>query len=123
MTYNLLLIDDDEDIQLILGSVLTTVPQLRLQMAGTGKQALEYLNNEAFQGVILDHQLPDMTGDDILSHLQDPALDRKPRVVMLSARDDEKQRKIWLNAGAAAVFKKPFNPIELLANLRTVFEF
>ena len=123
MTFNLLLIDDDEDIQLILTSILSQTTGVEVTSAPDGATALASLNHETFQGVILDHQLPDMTGDAILAHLLNTPGNPKPKVVMLSAEDRGEKVSSWIEAGASAVFKKPFNPIELVGKLRTIFGF
>ncbi|MBT3253184.1 MAG: response regulator [Candidatus Marinimicrobia bacterium] len=123
MSYSLLIIDDDEDIRLILCSVLASIDSLTLFEAADGATAQELIQNHKIDGIILDHQLPDISGEELLVIFKDSSSPRDPEVVMLSARDDQDLTEKWLHMGAKAVLKKPFNPFELLAQLKVHLEF
>lgn len=123
MTYQLLIIDDDEDIRLILASILGTIPDLAIQTAATGQTGIQALQESVFNGVILDYLLPDATGEEILTFLQTIPPKKRPTLVMLSARADQAQHLKWQGLGARAIFVKPFNPMELVKALRTTLGF
>ncbi len=123
MSFSLLIIDDDEDIRLILSSVLGLIAGLRLSEASSGADARNILNTQTIDGVILDYRLPDISGEDLLREIQDQGFPQKPPVLMLSARDDADLRAKWIEMGAIAVLKKPFDPFDLLAELRDHFDF
>jgi DNA-binding response OmpR family regulator len=123
MSYSLLIIDDDEDIRLILASILGSIEDLDILEAADGSQAKEVLQSHKIDGIILDYQLPDMSGEALLALLKNSAAPIQAEIVMLSARDDKDLIDRWLDLGARAVLKKPFNPFELLAQLRTHLEF
>ncbi len=123
MSYSLLIIDDDEDIRLILNSVLASIDSLTVFEAADGATARDLIQKHSFDGVILDYQLPDTSGEELLGFLTKSLAPEQPEVVMLSARDDEALTTRWLQLGAKAVLKKPFNPFELLAELKVHFEF
>ncbi|NQV50763.1 MAG: response regulator [Candidatus Marinimicrobia bacterium] len=123
MSYSLLIIDDDEDIRLILSSVLASIEGLNLRQASSGLEARKILNTQVIDGVILDYRLPDMNGEELLQEIQDSHFSQQPRVLMLSALDDADLKTKWIHMGALAVLKKPFNPFDLLAELRDHFDF
>ena len=123
MTYSLLIVDDDEDIRLILSSVLTSIDDLEIFEAADGGTAQEMLQNHKIDGIILDYQLPDISGEELLGIFKNTFSFGGPEIVMLSARDDKDLNEKWLQQGAKAVLKKPFNPFELLTQLRVHFEF
>ncbi|NQV42537.1 MAG: response regulator [Candidatus Marinimicrobia bacterium] len=123
MSYSLLIIDDDEDIRLILNSVLASIDSLTVFEAADGATAREMMQNQKIDGIILDYQLPDMSGEELLGIIKNPLSSDQPAVVMLSARDDKDLVEKWLGMGAKAVLRKPFNPFELLGQLRTQLEF
>ncbi|NQV30631.1 MAG: response regulator [Candidatus Marinimicrobia bacterium] len=123
MSYTLLIIDDDEDIRLILSSVLGSIEGLNLKEASSGVEARKILNTQTIDGIILDYRLADMTGEDLLQEVHDQLFSQQPRVLMLSARDDADLKTKWISMGAIAVLKKPFNPFDLLAQLRVHFDF
>lgn len=123
MTYTLLLIDDDEDIRLILTSVLASIDGLTILQAENGAEAKSLLQNNLVNGVLLDYQLPDISGEELLQELRADPSTGAPDIIMLSARDEESLVEGWISLGAKAVFKKPFNPFELLAQLQVHFDF
>jgi len=122
MTFQLLIVDDDEDIQLILKSMLSRFSNVTVQSAGDGKTARDMLLNSTIDGVILDYLLPDATGAELIRWIQEADLVRAPQMIMLSARDDLELREQWLDLGVKAVYKKPFNPLELVKDIREQFE-
>lgn len=123
MNYTLLIIDDDADIRLILSSVLASIDGLTIFEAADGAEAQEVMKNQSIDGVILDYQLPDISGEELLQRFKSSTLTRQPDVIMLSARDEQELIDKWLDLGAKAVIRKPFNPFELLAQLRVHLEF
>ncbi|NQT63287.1 MAG: response regulator [Candidatus Marinimicrobia bacterium] len=123
MSFNLLIIDDDDDIRFILHSILSTVEGLSLEEAADGASAREILRNQQFDGIILDYRLPDSNGEELLQEFKHSTSPQQAEIVMLSARDDKELIDKWLDLGAKAVLRKPFNPFELLAQLRVHFEF
>ena len=122
MSYSLLIIDDDEDIRLILASVLASIDDLTIFEAANGVEAQEIMQSQRIDGIILDYQLPDISGEELLGIFKNSSHPKQPEVIMLSARDDEDLIETWLGLGAKAVLRKPFNPFELLAQLRVHLE-
>lgn len=123
MSYTLLIIDDDEDIRLILTSVLASVDGLTVYEADCGATAQDHFQTQSIDGILLDYQLPDTSGEELLKIFMKTSQPPKPDVVMLSARDELELSQRWIELGAKAVLTKPFNPFELLAQLRVHFEF
>ncbi len=123
MSFSLLIIDDDEDIRLILTSVLNSVEGLEIYEAANGAEARTVLGVQQIDGIILDYRLPDLNGEELLTDLENLTDYKTPDVIMLSARDDQELQKQWLELGALAVMKKPFNPFELVTQVRSHFGF
>ncbi|MFP4445645.1 MAG: response regulator, partial [Desulfosudaceae bacterium] len=111
MTTRILLIDDDRELQSLLGEYfrgnhLAVTPALT---GGDGVAALT--GNESFDLVVLDIMLPVMDGFETLKQIR--AASPVP-VIMLTARGDEADRIIGLELGADDYMHKPFNPRELV---------
>ena len=123
MSYTLLIIDDDEDIRIILASVLASVVGLEILEAADGTTAQNLMKNTSVDGIILDYQLPDISGEALLQIFKSSHTTPQPEIIMLTARDNEDLTRRWIEMGAKAVLKKPFNPLELLAQLRVQLEF
>lgn len=82
-------------------------------VVGTGAEALERAQSEAFDLVLLDLNLPDIDGLDVAAELKDnPA-----SLLMLTARADVRSRVAGLYIGADDYLAKPFDMQELLARV------
>jgi len=123
MKYTLLMIDDDEDIRFILTSALSSIVGLTIVEAVDATSARNALQSQTINGILLDYSLPDTNGEELLREFKGSDSTQQLDIVMLTARDDQEQITKWLELGAKAVLKKPFNPFELIAQLRVHFDF
>lgn len=89
-----------------------------VEHAHDARTALEFLAAYDYQAIILDWQLPDSTGIEILKKLRSKG-DRKP-VLMLTALGEISQKETGFDAGADDYLTKPFEPRELSARLRSL---
>lgn len=110
----LLLVEDEAPIRRFVRASLTS-EGYRVEEADTAKQAIRIATQQPPDLVILDLGLPDGDGLDVLQRLREWS--RAP-VVILSARDQEKQKVAALDAGADDYLTKPFGTGELLARIR-----
>jgi DNA-binding response OmpR family regulator len=86
--------------------------------AATGAEALQYVDTQRFAAVILDVMVPAGSGYDVLHRLRASG-DDVP-VLMLTARDDVRDRVDGLERGADDYLVKPFAFAEVLARLRAL---
>jgi DNA-binding response OmpR family regulator len=91
--------------------------EVDLLAAGTGQQALELVEHESPDLVLLDVGLPDMDGFKVLEEIR---FFSDVPVVMLTARDDTIDKVRGLELGADDYVTKPFNHLELLARIKAV---
>lgn len=113
----LLLVEDDEPLgQGLAGSL--RLGGYAVDWFKTGAQASAALSVERFDAVILDLNLPDADGLSLLQAWRQQG-DRTP-VLILSARDEIKDRVRGLNLGADDYLVKPFDLSELEARLRVL---
>ncbi len=83
-----------------------------------GRQALEAVQEERPELVILDVMMPGLTGFEVLEAIKaDPELKDTP-VIMLTARGQEADTVKGIDLGAADYIVKPFRPAELVARIR-----
>ena len=114
----ILIVEDDERI----GSTLLRAlrgNEYDAHWAITGREAIDEATATRPDLVILDLGLPDIDGLDVCRHLHgfDPSIE----IVMLTARDEELDIVIGLDAGAIDYITKPFKLAELLARIRAQF--
>lgn len=85
------------------------------KVAISGSQALNILVSESVDLLILDLGLPDMDGLDVLHRLREWS---EIPVIIVSARDQDKEKAYALDMGADDYLTKPFSSTELLARIR-----
>jgi two-component system, OmpR family, KDP operon response regulator KdpE len=109
-----LVVDDEPG---ILRAVQTNLGRhdYRVETAGTGQTALDVYNRIRPDLVLLDLGLPDMDGLDVLRAIRERA---STPVVVLSAREAERDKVTALDLGADDYLTKPFGVNELLARVR-----
>ena len=113
---SLLLVEDDERISQPLVRMLEA-EGFTVRHVGGGEAALGAVNDVVPDLVLLDLSLPDIDGLDVCRRLRlsHPALP----IVMLTARDEEVDMVVGLDAGADDYITKPFRVAELTARIRT----
>jgi DNA-binding response OmpR family regulator len=87
-------------------------------VAATGEAAIERLENDAFEVVVLDRRLPGLSGDDVCRWLRERRSDA--RVLMLTAADEIEDRVAGLSAGADDYLGKPVALAELVARIEAL---
>ena len=107
-----LIVDDDEDIRRALHDLLESQHYMA-KSVGTGVQALEQVRDQRFGVVILDLELPDVNGLEVLRRLKegDPTLP----IIMLTATANEADKTAAFHYGARAFFTKPYSSRALIS--------
>jgi DNA-binding response OmpR family regulator len=113
---SLLLVDDDAELCGMMREFLGEAGHL-LDCVYNGREGLTHALNGDYDLVILDVMLPALDGFSVLQQLRH----RKDiPVIMLTARVQQQDRIMGLNAGADDYLPKPFDPDELLARIKAV---
>lgn len=113
-----LIVDDEPDvIKVIAMSFRMQQPAWEVISAHEGPEALELMEEERPDVVLLDVGLPDMNGFEVLESIR---LFSDVPVIMLTVRDDELSKVQGLELGADDYITKPFSHLELLARVRAV---
>ncbi|MFH1282514.1 MAG: response regulator transcription factor [bacterium] len=113
MTKRILVADDDNDIREMLITLLTDFGYETIS-AKDGKQAEEKIKSEVFDLAILDVSMPFTNGYHLCYQITTQT-DRKPaKVIIITARDPEKDKMIGTVSGAEVYITKPFEYKELL---------
>src|SRR5699024_1356320 len=115
MSQQILIAEDDEDIVELL-SLYLTGEGFTVFSAGNGLQALERVEVERIDVAILDIMLPVLNGYDLLRKIREK---HNFPVLILSAKDLDTDRILGLNLGADAYLTKPFNPLEVVAYVKS----
>ena len=112
---DVLVCDDEKDIANAI-SIFLRSEGYNVLTASNGKEALELIEKEDIHLVLLDIMMPVMDGVTALSGIRE--ISNVP-VIMLTAKSEDTDKILGLNLGADDYITKPFNPVELMARVRS----
>lgn len=113
--YNILVCDDEKDIVSALEIYLTS-EGYRVFKAYNGREALGVIQKEDIHLVLLDVMMPEMDG--ITAMVEIRKITNIP-VILLTAKSEDNDKVLGLNIGADDYITKPFNPVEVLARVKS----
>jgi DNA-binding response OmpR family regulator len=115
-----LVVEDEPDVANLIKHTLEQNQDLRVDLVSSGDAALKAAGERTPDLVILDLNLPVLSGIEVCRILRmRPGTERVP-IIMLTARATENDRVIGLDVGADDYMSKPFSPRELAARVRAV---
>ncbi len=115
MTQQILVCDDDKEIVDAI-EIYLSQEGYRVFKAYDGKQALDILKGQDIQLVIMDVMMPKLDG--IHATLKIREYSSIP-IIILSAKSEDSDKILGLNIGADDYITKPFNPLELVARVKS----
>jgi len=107
----MLCVDDNEQLRTNLQEQFLA-EDFDVETASDGAMALEKIKNTDYDLVLLDLKMPKMDGKQVLTQMK--AINRNPRVIMLTAVDDVATALECVKLGAKDYISKPYDPEELL---------
>ncbi len=113
--YNILVVDDDKEIVNAI-EIYLSQEGYNIIKAYDGEDALEKLKENEIHLIILDIMMPNKDG---IETLQEIRKDKTIPVIMLSAKSEDYDKISGLNTGADDYVTKPFNPLELIARVKS----
>ena len=114
---NILIIEDSKSLRETLYDGLSKLGY-GVDAVGDGKEGLDYARFKEYDVIVLDLMLPGMDGLSILRNLRSAG--KKAHVLILSAKDQVKDRVLGLKLGADDYMIKPFSFDELCARIGTL---
>ena len=109
----ILLVDDSPTIRKMVQASLAGLDDVAFTEASTGLEAIESLAISSVCLVVLDLNMPDMHGLDVLKFVRSHNHYKDLPVVVLTTRRDPTSRDAAMRAGASAYLTKPFTPSAL----------
>ena len=112
---NILICDDERDIVSALKIYLSS-EDYTLFEAYTGREALEIVKKNDIHLILMDIMMPEMDGISATAKLRE---NYNIPIILLTAKSEDTDKVLGLNVGADDYITKPFNPIEVLARVRS----
>jgi two-component system, chemotaxis family, chemotaxis protein CheY len=114
----ILVVDDSATMRRMVMASLRELPGVNFGEASNGLEAIEYLAISPCDLMILDLNMPDMHGLEVLKFvLGHPSHSNTP-IIILTTRGDEGSRGEAIAAGAACYLTKPFEPRSLSSQVK-----
>ena len=114
--YTVLICDDDKDIVSALEIYLTS-EGYRTVSAFNGEQAIQAVNEENIDLILMDIMMPRLDGIRATARLRESG--GNIPIILLTAKSEDSDKVLGLNIGADDYVTKPFNPIEVLARVKS----
>lgn len=111
----ILVVDDEKDIREIIEIYLVN-EGFKVITAENGEEALKLLECKNIDLIILDIMMPKLNGIQACINIRK---ERKMPIIMLSAKSEDVDKILGLNIGADDYITKPFNPLELVARVKS----
>ena len=113
--YTILICDDDKDIVSAL-RIYLTAEGYRVFEAGNGAEALEVIDREDIHLALLDVMMPGLDGIRTTAKLRESC---NVPIILLTAKSEDADKILGLNIGADDYITKPFNPLEVMARVKS----
>ena len=119
--YKILVVDDDPYILMSL-EFLMKKNGYDVMVARNGKEALEMVNKQNPQLVLLDIMMPDVDGYEICKYIKGSATLKNTKVIFMSAKTKETDIKKGYKLGASLYVTKPFSTRELIKQIKEILD-
>jgi len=117
---HVLVVDDEQDIAGLIKHGLEKGGDIEVEIVGTGDGALKAVNERTPDLIVLDLNLPVLSGLEVCRILRSRPNTATVPIIMLTARTSESDRVTGLDVGADDYITKPFSLRELAARVRAV---
>ncbi|WMJ81820.1 response regulator transcription factor [Clostridium sp. MB40-C1] len=113
--YNVLVVDDEEEIREAIEIYLKN-EGIKVFKSKDGIEALSILEEEEIHLILMDIMMPRMDGIKATFKIRE---NKNIPIIMLSAKSEDTDKILGLNIGADDYITKPFNPLELVARVKS----
>lgn len=113
--YNILICDDEKDIVSAL-KIYLSGGEYRVFEAYDGAEALRVMEREDIHLILMDIMMPELDGIAATARLREQS---NVPIILLTAKSESSDKVLGLNVGADDYVTKPFDPVEVLARVRS----
>ena len=114
----LLVVDDSKLMRDMIAACLRPLGAVSFEFAATGLEAIERLSLAPFDLVVLDLNMPDVGGVEVIEFVRSQDRLQTLPILIVTTRGDDASRARVLEAGASGFLAKPFTPDQILGEVR-----
>lgn len=118
----ILVVDDDAVIREVVAACLQHLGKWGVLTAASGKEALQQVNTEKIDAIVLDVMMPEMDGFAVLQCLRSNPTTQPIPVVLLTASNHLPSRDRLPKLGVVSIIFKPFDPIDFVQKIAQVLQ-
>jgi two-component system chemotaxis response regulator CheY len=115
-----LVVDDSRVMREMVIACLRGEPGVSFEQASSGLEAIEKLSLKRFDLMVLDLNMPDIGGFEVIEFVRGQDKVRQLPIIVLTTRGDETSKNRALELGASRFLTKPFAPDEILGAVRSL---
>ena len=116
----LLIVDDSKVMREMIMACLRAEPGITFTQAASGLEAIEQISLRPFDLVVLDLNMPDIGGFEVVEFIRGQDRLRSLPILIVTTRGDDSSRTRALSAGANRFLTKPFTPEGILTEVRAL---
>lgn len=113
--YRILICDDDADIVSAL-KIYLSGENYELLTVSNGREAVELVSETPVHLILMDVMMPELDGIAATARIREVC---NVPIILLTAKSEDSDKILGLNIGADDYITKPFNPIEVVARVRS----
>jgi len=119
---DILVVDDEHDVVVVADIALSRIGGYQVSVCTSGAEALDHLEQNSPDLVLLDVMMPDLDGPATLQRMRmDPRTARIP-VAFVTARHQPRDLYRYRLLGVAGVIAKPFDPMALPSQVQNIWD-
>ena len=119
---DVLVVDDSKVMRDMITACLRPDPKIAVTQAASGLEAIERLSLKAFDVLVLDLNMPDIGGLEVVEFVRGQDKLKTLPILIVTTRGDDTSRAKVLDAGASKYMTKPFTPEALLAEVQSLLD-
>jgi two-component system, chemotaxis family, chemotaxis protein CheY len=116
----ILVVDDSKVMREMIVACLRGLAGVEFTQAASGLEAIERLSLAPFDLVLLDLNMPDIGGFEVVEFVRGQDTLRSLPIIVITTRGDDGSRERALRTGASRFMTKPFEPAEIVAEVRSL---
>jgi two-component system chemotaxis response regulator CheY len=120
LVLQILVVDDSKVMREMIVACLRSVEGLDFTQAASGLEAIERLSLGSFDLMFLDLNMPDIGGFEVVEFVRSQDVLKELPIVVVTTRGEEATRERALQLGASRFMTKPFNPEQIVSELRSL---
>ncbi len=117
---DVLVVDDSRVMRDMISACLRVDPALAITQAASGLEAIERLSLSTFDLMVLDLNMPDIGGLEVVEFVRSQDKLRRLPILVVTTRGDDSSRDAVLKAGASRYMTKPFAPEVILSEVQSL---